>query len=77
MAIKNSSAADVAVFWNNATKDVGLKGNCLVYNNLPVLNTSTFGNTLTLSSSSPRGGCIRVVASTNDNEASIGVYTFY
>ena len=33
MAIQNSSATDVAVFWNNATKDVELKGNYFVYTN--------------------------------------------
>ena len=76
MAIKHNSAADVAVFWNNATNNVELKNTCFVYNNLSVIHTSIVGNTLTLSTASGNGGSIRVVASTNGYEASIGHYNY-
>ena len=72
MAIKNSSAADVAVFWNNATKDFEVKGNCFVSNNLFVLNTSTVGNTLTMAIAFGDGGGIRVIPTEDRREASIG-----
>ncbi len=76
IAIKHNSAADVAVFWNNATNNAELKINCFVYNNLSVIHTSIVGNTLTLSTASGNGGSIRVVASTNGYEASIGHYNY-
>ena len=74
MAIQNNSAADVAVLWNNATKDVELKGTCFVYNNLSVLGATAVGNALTTSAASAIGGSIRVIASTSGNEASVGFY---
>ena len=72
MAIENSSATDVSVVWNHATTYVQLKGNCFVYTSFSVVNTSTCGNTLQQSSTSERGVSIRVVATTDGNEASIG-----
>ena len=46
MTINNNSAADVAIFYN--TKDVYLKRNCYVYNNLSVLGSCTFANIINL-----------------------------
>ena len=74
IAIRSNYGVDVAVFSNNATKDVELKRNSYVSNNFSVLGTSTFGNTLFLSMNSGGGGGIRVVAATAGSEASIGYY---
>jgi hypothetical protein len=76
ISIKNNSGADVAVFWGNASKDVELKGNCCVSNNLSVLNTGSFTNTLSAIVPGGGGGSIRVIASTNGDEASIGYYNY-
>ena len=46
MSIKNNAAVDVARFYN--TKDVYLKRNCYVYNNLSVLGSCTFANIINL-----------------------------
>ena len=46
MAIKNNYAADVPIFYN--TKDVKLKDNCYVCNNLSVLGSCTFANIINL-----------------------------
>ena len=47
-AIKHNYIIDVAVFSTNGTNDVALQGNCYIINNLSVLGTSAFGNTLNL-----------------------------
>ena len=76
IAIKNNYGVDVAGFSNNATKYVELKCNCNVYNKLNVLGNTTLGNTLTIPSSSSGGGSIKVVAFSNNIEASIGLYNY-
>ena len=48
IAIGNNYGVDVAVFSNNATRDVELKGNCYVIYNLPGLSKTMIGNTLTV-----------------------------
>ena len=74
-AIENTYGVDVAVFSTNTTTDVALKRKWGVYSSFSVLGTSTFGNTLSLSTNSGGGGGIRVVAATTGNEAAIGYYT--
>ena len=76
MANQNISAVDVAVFWNNATKDVEFKRKSVVFNNLSVLNTSTVGNTLTMAVSVGDGGSIRVIPTEDRREASTGYYSY-
>ena len=48
IAIGNNYGVDVAVFSNNATRDVELTGNCNISNNLSVLGISTVGDTMNL-----------------------------
>ena len=74
-AVENTYGVDVAVFSTNTTTDVALKRKWYVYSSFSVLGTSTFGNTLSLSTNSGGGGGIRVVAATTGNEAAIGYYT--
>ena len=72
IAIKNNSGVDVAVFSNNATRDVELKGNCKVSNTLSILGTSAFGNTMNLTTPLQGGGNLRIIPNIDGNESSIG-----
>ena len=46
ISIKLNSGVEVAVFSNNATRDVELTGNCNISNNFSVLGVSTVGDTM-------------------------------
>ena len=64
IAINNNAGLDVAVFSNNATRDVEIRGNCNASNNLSVLGTNAFGNTVNLTTPSQGGGHLRTIVST-------------
>ena len=66
--------SNIAIFYN--TKDVELKGNCFVSNNLSVLNTSIFSNTLNASAPGGGGGAVRIMPFTSVLEASSGDYNY-
>jgi hypothetical protein len=73
--IKHKYGTDVAMFYHNASKDVELKGNCLIYIDLSVLTRSLFNKTLSTYVIAGGGGAIRVIPSTDGLEASIGYYS--
>jgi hypothetical protein len=72
-SIKNNGGEDVAIFYN--TKDVVLKGNVDVLNNLSVNGTSVLSNTLKIQCFGS-GGNIRAVPSSDGGESSIGFYKY-
>jgi hypothetical protein len=86
-SIKHSSGDDVAILYNNASKDVELKGKCVVYNNLSAANDSiisgklsVYGDTLLSNKLIIRcpggGGNIRTLPDSDGSEASIGLYNY-
>jgi hypothetical protein len=76
LSVKNSSAADVLMLWNNATKDIEAKGKFYVSNDLSVIGSSTFSNTMTVNAAVGGGGTVRVVANNDGNESSFGCYNY-
>jgi hypothetical protein len=72
-SIKNNSSEDVAIFYN--TKDVALKGNVNVFNDLSVYGTTVLSNTLKIQCSGG-GGNVKVVPAFDSNESSIGFYRY-
>ena len=74
-SIKNMAGADVAVFWNNATKDVELKVRCTVYNVLSVLGKVVLGNRFTVSADG-YSGSIRCVPLIDTSESSLTFYKY-
>ena len=75
MPNKNSSASDVAVFYNNATTDVEFKCNCYITNNLSVLGTSLWSNRLTVMCDG-YSGIIRCVPLVDTSESSLTSYRY-
>jgi hypothetical protein len=76
LSFKNSSAADVLVLWNNASKDIEAKGKFYVSNDLSVIGSSTFSNTMTVNALSGAGGTVRVISNNDGNESSFGCYNY-
>jgi hypothetical protein len=71
--IKNNNNENVAVF--HSDKNVDLKGNVIVSNNLSVNGTSLFLNNLKIKCAG-NGGNIRVLPSNDTDESSIGFYKY-
>jgi hypothetical protein len=76
LSVKNSSAVDVLVLWNNASKDIEARGTFYVSNDLSVLKFSTLTNTMTVNALNGQGGTIRVIANNNGNESSVACYNY-
>ena len=66
----------MAVYSNNATRDVELKGNCYVFNNLSVLSKTILGTTLTVKAAGYKGSvrCVPVVDSSESSH--VFVYNY-
>jgi hypothetical protein len=72
-SIKNNGGEDVAIFYN--TKDVNLKGNVNVFNDLAVYGTTILSNKLKIQCAGG-GGNIRAVPAFDNAESSIGFYRY-
>ena len=54
--------------------DIIINGRCNMFNNLRVLGTSEFGNTISIQTPWQGGGKLRIEPSVNNQESSIGYY---